>query len=376
VRRLLLLIAVEFLGLAGGAACGTPPDIPSGTWSFVGDGGEYALAAEAGDCTFKFGLPSGAHDFLVAVRCQRWPSSPSTMLQTSFEGGESFLFSASQAGQSVQATVARSELKIWLHDFTSLDQMTVSVGGQPPPELVFSLAGTSKAVSSLAEAITSAAIAGLPQPFSTVQQIAMIGTEAPEQPIQATTASDSVPESPADSPPADVLRSTGAQATSGAGATPQTTPAPTAVAPPPSGGVSSSSDAPAPTVTAPVPPPPAQQSPAAVAQGAPAEDQTNSLPISVDDLILDGGQMMGKVVSVSGQATCLNGTSCSLYDDANRNFVEFGGSIPRADRALLLQCDMLGNPCGVILTGTILPYYDGSPAIMVRSIQWVVKPHS
>lgn len=77
--------------------------------------------------------------------------------------------------------------------------------------------------------------------------------------------------------------------------------------------------------------------------------------MSVEDLVLDKKTLIGKTVSVTGNAFCANDlcyigspgeSGASIIFDADR--------LDRVSRKRLLNCDILQNVCPVTLTGVVI----------------------
>jgi len=82
---------------------------------------------------------------------------------------------------------------------------------------------------------------------------------------------------------------------------------------------------------------------------------TTAHAMSVEDLVLDKKTLIGKTVSVTGNAFCANDlcyigspgeSGASVIFDADR--------LDRESRKRLLNCDLLQNVCPVTLTGTVV----------------------
>ena len=75
--------------------------------------------------------------------------------------------------------------------------------------------------------------------------------------------------------------------------------------------------------------------------------------MNVDDFVVDRNTLVGKVVAVTGSASCINGDFCSLSspDSPMTNVVFSASKLNREDRKRLLSCNPFSDPCIATVTG-------------------------
>ena len=92
-----------------------------------------------------------------------------------------------------------------------------------------------------------------------------------------------------------------------------------------------------------------------------------SSPLSVKDFLLDRATLIGREVSVQGDAQC-SGTACWLTQEFTEttNCQLQGRRSPRADRKRLLDCDQLfSHGCAATVTGLV-----SGNELNAATIQW------